>query len=117
MGKTSYCFPGKFRLSKKKEIDGLFRKGQFAAVGYLKFKFIPQQAGYSRTVISVSKRVGNAVRRNRLKRLIREALRLSLFCDTYSLDCAIYITKPLRRQPTLAEVTHYLTCFSQSLPK
>ena len=117
MGKELYHFPRKFRLSKKKEIDHLFQKGKFKSVGYLKFKYIPRDEGSSQTVISISKRVGKAPQRNYLKRLIREALRLSLFFDTYSVSCAIYITKPLQRKPTLSEIKHYINCFTRSLPK
>jgi ribonuclease P protein component len=47
-----------------------FRGDGFAVI------FLPNSLEYSRLGISVQKKAGNAVRRNRIKRLIREVFRL-----------------------------------------
>jgi len=66
-------------------------------------------------VISISKRVGSAPKRNRLKRLIREALRQSRYLGNASWDCGIFITQPLQRKPTLLEVEKYINHFFSHL--
>ncbi|MCG8333263.1 MAG: ribonuclease P protein component [Proteobacteria bacterium] len=109
-------FSKNYRLSKRNDIDRLFKVGKYQASGFLKFRYLPQTQGYIRVVISVSKRVGNAPKRNRLKRLIRESLRTSAYLRTRSMDCAIYITKPLQKEPTLEVVQRYLSRFLGNLP-
>ena len=52
--------------------DGRLRKN----VGPLSLWGRPNELSYSRLGLSVSRRVGHAVKRNRLKRLLREAFRL-----------------------------------------
>jgi ribonuclease P protein component len=109
-------FSKNYRLSKKKEINRLFQIGKFQSCGFLKFRYLPQTQGYLRVVISISKRVGNAPKRNRLKRLIRESLRISSYLRTRSMDCAIYVTKPLKKEPTLEVTQRYLSRFLGNLP-
>ncbi len=111
-----FGFSEKHRLKSKKEINKLFEVGKFKACGFLKFRYLPHNSGYARVLISISKRVGNAAERNRLKRLIREALRHSGYLRNTSVDCGIYITKPLKRKPTLVKIQEYIDQFFSDLP-
>ena len=61
---------------------------------YLSIYFIPSPDDISRAGISVGKRLGNAVKRNRARRLIREALRLS----RDSLDRCVWIVCVAKRE-------------------
>lgn len=54
-----------------------FKKGSFASCEYLTAYFIPNKSPYNRIGISVGKKQGNAVKRNRIKRIIRAAYRLN----------------------------------------
>lgn len=54
-----------------------FKKGSFVSCEYLTVYFIPNKSAYNRVGISVGKKQGNAVKRNRIKRIIRAAYRLN----------------------------------------
>lgn len=66
---------------------------------------------YSRVGLSVSKKIGNAVTRNRIKRYIRETLQSfnNRFNEGY--DCVIIARKPTAQmslQETISSLTHVL---------
>jgi ribonuclease P protein component len=69
----------RLRLSRKKDIDAVFANGSRAGNSVLTVLAVrnPVNAEISRICAAVSKKNGNAVVRNRLKRLIREAWRLN----------------------------------------
>ncbi len=63
-------------IKSNRDFSALFKKGEsvvcYAFVCYMK----PRRAGKNRLGIVTSKKVGNAVKRNRSRRIIREAFRL-----------------------------------------
>lgn len=54
-----------------------FKKGSFVSCEYVTAYFIQNKSPYNRIGISVGKKQGNAVKRNRIKRIIRTAYRLN----------------------------------------
>jgi ribonuclease P protein component len=64
-------------LTKTEQYTLVYKKGVSFANPSIVLKMLPNRLDYSRYGISVSKRVGNAVVRNHVKRLLREILRLS----------------------------------------
>ncbi len=73
----TYRFTKAMRLRGRNAFAPVFdaRVRQFA--GPLTFYGVPNELNHPRFGISVSKRVGGAVKRNRVKRLLREAFRLA----------------------------------------
>ena len=63
------------RLRSSSVISGVVRSGRRRAVGTIALHVAPNDRGDVRVAVVASRRIGDAVRRNRAKRLIREAVR------------------------------------------
>jgi ribonuclease P protein component len=65
------------RLTRSRDFARVYDQGKSWANNLLVMRAIPSGREQSRIGFSVSKRVGNAVVRNRVKRMLREAVRLT----------------------------------------
>jgi ribonuclease P protein component len=73
-------FPAAHRLRHKREFDRVYREGRRQSDNFFLVLAVPNSLSHPRLGLSVSaKTAGNAVGRNRIKRLIRESFRL---CST-----------------------------------
>jgi ribonuclease P protein component len=72
----SYAFRPSQRLSGRRAFAAVYAIGVKYSRGPLLLYSKPNQLPQSRWGLSVSRRVGGAVRRNRIKRLLRESIRL-----------------------------------------
>jgi ribonuclease P protein component len=70
-------FPVRFRLRDGRDFAAVYQARTTAGDGCLLVYGRPNDAGHARLGLSVSRKVGKAVVRNRWKRLIREAFRTS----------------------------------------
>jgi len=64
---------GRGRLTRSAEFDAVYRRGRSAASRHLVAYAFPNERGETRLGVAVSRKVGGAVVRNRLKRQLREA--------------------------------------------
>jgi ribonuclease P protein component len=76
MAVRSHSYPRSRRLSGRAAFAAVYDAGGKSARGPLVVYSIPNGLSHCRWGFSVSRKVGTAVRRNRIKRLLREAIRL-----------------------------------------
>ncbi len=63
------------RIRRKKDFISLYRDGSRLRGRYFNLVFRPNELGFSRQAVVVSRKVGKAVARNRVKRRVRELFR------------------------------------------
>ncbi len=71
-----YRFPRSHRLAGRRAFAAVFGAKMRKHAGPLTVFVRPNDLPHARLGLSVGRRIGNAVRRNRVKRLLREAFRL-----------------------------------------
>ena len=72
---SNQTFPKSVRLLKSADFQRVYEGSAFAADDTLVIKAVPNDIGKLRLGLAVSRKVGNAVVRNRWKRRIRESFR------------------------------------------
>lgn len=71
-----YAFPKEYRLRSKKEFEEVFKRGKrISGEGMVCYWLSDEQLG-NKLGIVISRKVGRSVKRNRIKRFIREYYRL-----------------------------------------
>ena len=110
-----YSFGKIHRLNQKSVITQLFERGSFWRKGAYKFKYLPIETGQPELLISISKRVGNSPQRNKLKRLIREAVRSNDKFKGLQFQFSVFITNRLEQPPSLTKLQEIITEFFDHL--
>ena len=95
-------YPSAARLRSRREFVTLQHLGKRRHTGHLVVIRRAATAGRSRLGVTVSKRIGNAVVRNRVKRLLREAFRLRQAEIRPPIDIVV-IAKPGAERLTYAQ--------------
>jgi len=80
-------FPKSYRLRSKVDFASI-RKGKRIRVDHLRIIYQTNQLDHSRLGLAVSRKYGNAVQRNRLKRQLRDYFRT---CDCHSMGIDMLI--------------------------
>ena len=64
-------------LRRKEDFDRIYRKGKSVGDRYVVIFCMRTDLGFNRIAYLASKKVGNSVKRNRARRLMRESVRIS----------------------------------------
>ena len=95
-------FPRTHRLRTQREFGRVYGARVAKKAWPLRVHGVPNDVGHCRLGLSVSRRVGNAVRRNRIKRRLREAFRLLQHDLPAGYDLVVVV---MRHEPL--ELTEY----------
>ena len=85
-------YPKRIRLCAKKEIDRVFRCGHYRRLGLLHAKYLATHLPESRFLVSVKRKIGKAHERNRIRRLVKEAIRLNRHHLQGAYDICLFLT-------------------------
>jgi ribonuclease P protein component len=86
----------KHRLAKREDFNKVFRFGKSVAnQQFVLYHFTKPEHEYFRLGVSVSKKIGNAVVRNRLRRIMKEIVRLNKDGITLTADFILIARKPI----------------------
>jgi ribonuclease P protein component len=96
-------FTKRDRIRSKSDFERLKKSGVRLTDGVLLLVVQPTELGFPRLGIAVPKRVGGAVERNRMKRLIRETFRLNRDSLPGSIDLLVVVRRAPDDPPTLDE--------------
>lgn len=95
--------PKAYRLTASRDFARVRRYGRTAGSPLLALYVLPNRTGEVRVGFSVSKKVGKAVVRNRVKRLMREAVRHEL-SELRSGQDLVFIARPAAAAATYPEI-------------
>ncbi len=107
--------PRRWRLAERAAIRAVFAKGRAYRLGVLQAKTLVSGGAETRYSISVKKIVGNAPERNRIKRLVREAVRLEPPILPVPHDVCLFVPAPPAQPPTLADIQRDLRQLARRL--
>ena len=108
-------FRPEHRVRKPEDFDRIYKSRLFAADEVLIVNANTNDLPHPRLGLSVSKKVGNAVARNRWKRLIREAFRLSR--DELPAGIDLIVRPQKGASPDLAAITRSLASLARRIAK
>ncbi|MDR1474011.1 MAG: ribonuclease P protein component [Lactobacillales bacterium] len=109
-----------YRVKKEKEFQAVFHTGKsYANKRFIIYQLSPRKQPHFRVGISVSKKLGNAVTRNKIKRKIRQAileLSAEIRPDVDFIVIARYDAKNLTVAETVKNLQHILM-IAKVIPK
>jgi ribonuclease P protein component len=85
----------KYRLQRNSDFQQVRQQGKFYASSFMVLAFLRNELDHSRFGFSVNKRLGKAVQRNKIKRRMREAVRLQIPHIKPGFDVVVIARQPI----------------------
>ncbi|MFA5675631.1 MAG: ribonuclease P protein component [Christensenellales bacterium] len=79
-----------YSLRRNKEFKYVYRKGRSVSDSYMVLIYVPTKTSHLKVGFSVSRKLGNSVQRNKIKRRMKEAFFSAL--DNVSRNCLLIFT-------------------------
>ena len=95
MNEVSRKFLKSDRILKRDEFRRVYEQGRKLHGRYFTAFILPSQNGRPRIGITTTRKIGNAVERNRARRLLREAFRKNKWLVPAGVDIVINVKRPL----------------------
>lgn len=96
MSVTNTAFPKTRRLCRQKDFDRIFQQAERKSRSGLTLRVLENGADCSRLGLMIGKKAGNAVTRNRVKRVLREIFRYKQASFTKNCDIVLTVYRKLR---------------------
>lgn len=90
-------------IKRNKEFLRIYKKGKFFVGKYIVLYVLPNNLNANRLGITVSKKIGKSVKRNRFRRLIRENYRLYEDFIKVGYDC-VFVARSSEEIPGFLEI-------------
>jgi len=84
------------RIRSKRDFLFLFKEGKRYKDKYFNLIYLPNSLSFSRMAVIISKKVGNAVTRNKMKRWMRDLFRRNKEYLKHDLDVLIIVKKEIQ---------------------
>ncbi len=95
-----YGFSKRERLKRADEFRRAIRFGERHGSKYFVIYVVPNQLGFRRLGLTVGRKVGKAVHRNRIKRIVREYFRLHKYLLKNGMDYSVVVKKGVGKMPS-----------------
>lgn len=95
MSEVSEKFPKTDRILKRNVFRRVYEEGRKIQFRYFTAFVLPKQADGTRIGITVTRKIGNSVERNRARRLVREAFRKNKWLVPNGVDIVINVKRSL----------------------
>ncbi|MBG83150.1 MAG: ribonuclease P protein component [Phycisphaerae bacterium] len=107
-----FGFTKSSRLLSRNQFEHVYTNGATFHRGPIRIHMVENMLEHNRLGLSVPRRAGNAVRRNRIKRLLREAFRLIPDPPVQGYDLVVTV-----RQHAPFSTEHYQSLLTEALAK
>lgn len=109
---SMFRFKKSSRLLKQRQFKNAYVNGKVVHLGPIKVHVVANELAHNRLGLSVPKRAGNAVMRNRIKRMLREAFRSIRNSPVQGVDVVVTV-----RQHTPFSADRYQSLLIEAIDK